>query len=109
MVPRLGTVVAGVAMLTVPAIAALGGVLFLGEQFTLRFTISSLCILCGLAVVVSASPQPPTASTPSAGAAGDKDEDLKGGDGNTIRSVTKVAPLEPGKLLSSKSVASYKD
>ncbi|MEM9668977.1 MAG: DMT family transporter [Pseudomonadota bacterium] len=41
---------AGIAQLTVPAIAALGGVLFLGEALTLRFGVSSLIILSGVAL-----------------------------------------------------------
>jgi drug/metabolite transporter (DMT)-like permease len=41
---------AGVAQLTVPAIAALGGVLFLDEPVTWRFSISCLIILGGVAL-----------------------------------------------------------
>ena len=39
---------AGIAQLTVPALAALGGILFLQEQLTLRFIIASLVILTGV-------------------------------------------------------------
>ncbi len=41
---------AGIAQLTVPAIAAIGGVLFLGEAITLRFTLATLAILGGVAL-----------------------------------------------------------
>lgn len=41
---------AGVAQLTVPAIAALGGILFLSEPMTLRFGLASLIILGGVGV-----------------------------------------------------------
>lgn len=41
---------AGVAQLTVPAIAALGGILFLDEDLTLRFGLASLIILAGVGV-----------------------------------------------------------
>ena len=43
---------AGIAQLTVPAIAALGGVLFLSEPITLRFTLASAAILGGVALAV---------------------------------------------------------
>lgn len=39
---------AGVSQLTVPAIAAFGGILFLGEDPTLRFVLSSALILAGV-------------------------------------------------------------
>lgn len=39
---------AGIAQLTVPAIAALGGILFLSEQLTTRFIVASLVILAGV-------------------------------------------------------------
>ena len=41
---------AGVAQLTVPAIAALGGILFLDEQITQRFILSSILILIGVGI-----------------------------------------------------------
>jgi len=43
---------AGIAQLTVPAIAALGGVLFLAEPITLRFSVSTIAILGGVALAV---------------------------------------------------------
>lgn len=41
---------AGVAQLTVPVIAALGGIVFLSEPLTLRFALASLIILAGVAI-----------------------------------------------------------
>ena len=43
---------AGIAQLSVPAIAALGGVILLAEPITLRFTLSTLAILGGVALAV---------------------------------------------------------
>jgi len=43
---------AGIAQLTVPAIAAIGGVLFLAEPITLRFSLATLAILSGVALAV---------------------------------------------------------
>lgn len=43
---------AGIAQLTVPAIAATGGVLFLHEPITLRFALASAAILGGVALAV---------------------------------------------------------
>ena len=43
---------AGIAQLTVPAIAALGGVIFLAEPVTLRFSLSTIAILGGVALAV---------------------------------------------------------
>ncbi|MEM9055104.1 MAG: DMT family transporter [Pseudomonadota bacterium] len=43
---------AGIAQLSVPALAALGGVLFLAEPVTLRFTLASTAILAGVALAV---------------------------------------------------------
>lgn len=41
---------AGIAQLTVPAIAALGGIVFLNEPLTLRFALASLIILAGVGI-----------------------------------------------------------
>jgi drug/metabolite transporter (DMT)-like permease len=49
---HLTTTRAGIAQLTVPAIAALGGVLFLAEPVTLRFALASTAILGGVALAV---------------------------------------------------------
>lgn len=48
--PSLARTSAGVVQLTVPAIATLGGVLFLSEQLTTRFVIASTLILLGVAL-----------------------------------------------------------
>jgi drug/metabolite transporter (DMT)-like permease len=43
---------AGIAQLSVPAIAAIGGVLFLAEPITIRFAIATTAILGGVAIAV---------------------------------------------------------
>lgn len=43
---------AGIAQLSVPALAAMGGVLFLTEPITLRFALSTAAILAGVALAV---------------------------------------------------------
>lgn len=53
---------ASVAQLTVPAIAALGGVLFLAEPITVRFTLASLAILGGVALTTLTAPPHPRKS-----------------------------------------------
>ena len=56
-VKQLSASRAGIAQLTVPAIAAIGGVLFLSEPITLRFALSTLAILGGVGLaVLTASP-----------------------------------------------------
>lgn len=50
--PGLGAAPAGVAQLTVPVIALAGGVAFLGETLSLRFAISALLVLGGVAYAV---------------------------------------------------------
>lgn len=53
---------AGIAQLSVPAIAALGGVLFLAEPITLRFALSTAAILIGVGLaVLTPSPTSPKA------------------------------------------------
>ena len=51
-VPALKASTAGVVQLTVPLIAAVGGVIVLGEVFTARLVIASLAVLGGIALVV---------------------------------------------------------
>lgn len=46
--PQLARTSAGVVQLTVPAIAAAGGILFLGEQLSIRLIIASTLILVGV-------------------------------------------------------------
>jgi drug/metabolite transporter (DMT)-like permease len=43
---------AGVVQLSVPVLAAAGGILFLGEPLTLRYLLASVAILGGIALVV---------------------------------------------------------
>jgi drug/metabolite transporter (DMT)-like permease len=50
--PLLGAARGGVAQLTVPVIALAGGMVFLGESLTLRFAISALMVLGGVAYAV---------------------------------------------------------
>lgn len=50
--PRINATRAAVVQLSVPAIAAAGGVLLLGEHMTLRLAVSSLVILGGIAMVI---------------------------------------------------------
>ncbi|MFQ6614363.1 MAG: EamA family transporter, partial [Fidelibacterota bacterium] len=49
----LRTTSAAVAQLSVPVLAAIGGVLFMKEAITLRLTVASLLILGGIAIVVT--------------------------------------------------------
>ena len=48
--PTLGASRAAVAQLTVPVIALAGGMVFLGEALTLRFAVSCVLVLGGIAV-----------------------------------------------------------
>jgi len=50
--PALKATQASVVQLSVPVLTALGGVLLLGESFTLRLLLSSLAILGGIALVI---------------------------------------------------------
>lgn len=52
--PRLAALQAASVQLTVPLIAALGGVLLLGEAFTPRLALASIAILGGIALVLLA-------------------------------------------------------
>lgn len=49
---RISTTQASVAQLAVPVIAASGGILFLGEQLTLRLMVASLVILGGVTITI---------------------------------------------------------
>ncbi len=51
-VPALKATNAATVQLSVPVIAALGGVLFLGESITLRLALASLAIVGGIALVI---------------------------------------------------------
>lgn len=50
--PYLKAATAATVQLSVPVIAALGGVLFLGEQLTMRLVLCAIAILGGIALVV---------------------------------------------------------
>jgi len=51
-VPQLKAAKAATVQLSVPIIAAIGGVLFLGESLTLRLVMASVAILGGIALVI---------------------------------------------------------
>ena len=50
--PGLKAVSAATVQLSVPVIAALGGMMILGESLTVRFVLASLAILGGIALVI---------------------------------------------------------
>lgn len=52
--PALTATTAATVQLSVPVIAALGGVFFLGESVTLSFVIASIAVLGGIALVIRA-------------------------------------------------------
>jgi drug/metabolite transporter (DMT)-like permease len=56
--PSLKATSAATVQLSVPAIAALGGALFLGESVTLRLVTASLAILGGIALVILEKAKP---------------------------------------------------
>ena len=55
--PQMPTTVAGIAQLSVPVIAVVAGVLFLGEVLSLRLGIAGALVLGGIAVSLSAKRQ----------------------------------------------------
>ena len=65
--PALKAATAATVQLSVPVIAALGGIVFLGEPITLRLVLASVVILGGIALVILQKQQTsgvqPTAST----------------------------------------------
>ena len=54
--PHLKATSAATVQLSVPVIAALGGIVFLGEAVTLRFALASAAILGGVALVILRAP-----------------------------------------------------
>jgi drug/metabolite transporter (DMT)-like permease len=50
--PALKATQAATVQLSVPVIAALGGIVFLGESLTLRLILASIAILGGIALVI---------------------------------------------------------
>jgi len=55
--PRLKAASAATVQLSVPVLAAAGGILFLGESITLRFCLASIAVLGGIALVVTENTQ----------------------------------------------------
>jgi drug/metabolite transporter (DMT)-like permease len=49
--PALKSTTAATVQLSVPVLAAAGGILFLGESMTLRFVLASVAVLGGIALV----------------------------------------------------------
>jgi drug/metabolite transporter (DMT)-like permease len=56
-VPALKAANAATVQLSVPVIAALGGIVLLGESITLRFALATLAILGGIALVILSKPR----------------------------------------------------
>jgi drug/metabolite transporter (DMT)-like permease len=56
-VPALTAANAATVQLSVPVIAALGGIALLGESITLRFALATLAILGGIALVILSKPR----------------------------------------------------
>lgn len=54
--PALKATSAATVQLSVPVIAALGGIVFLNEALTLRFVLASAAVLGGIALVILAAP-----------------------------------------------------
>ena len=52
--PQMSITIAAIAQITVPVIAAFGGVLFMSEMFSLRLVVASFTILGGIALVIFA-------------------------------------------------------
>lgn len=50
--PFLKSATAATVQLAVPVVAALGGVMFLGEQLTIRLLLASVAVIGGIALVV---------------------------------------------------------
>ena len=55
--PALPASRAATIQLSVPILAALGGVLFLGETITLRFSLASIAVLGGIALFIMSKPR----------------------------------------------------
>ncbi len=50
--PALKSTSAATVQLSVPVIAAFGGIVLLGEPLTMRFIMASIVIICGVALVI---------------------------------------------------------
>ena len=64
--PDLKAVSAAIVQLSVPVLAATGGILLLGESITMRYVLASLAVLGGIALVV-ATPDPKDQTASPAG------------------------------------------
>lgn len=58
----LSSTQAATVQLSVPIIAAVGGIVLLGEQFTLRLALAAVAILGGIALVIATPGRPPPSS-----------------------------------------------
>ena len=56
--PRITSATAAIAQLSVPILAALGGIAMLGEDLTLRFAIAALIVLGGIGLSVTGARKP---------------------------------------------------
>ncbi len=70
-VPALKATNAATVQLSVPVIAALGGIVILGESLTVRFVLASVAILGGIALVILSKRQPSDAQAVAAGSVKD--------------------------------------
>ena len=61
--PGLKATEAAIVQLSVPVIAALGGIILLGENLSLRLILASIAILSGIALVVYRKPASPAKAT----------------------------------------------
>jgi len=62
LLPSLGSITASILQLSVPCLAMLGGVVFLGESLTVRTIFSALAVLTGIVMVTrEKSPRQPMA------------------------------------------------
>jgi drug/metabolite transporter (DMT)-like permease len=59
--PSLKATTAATVQLSVPVLASLGGILFLGETLTMRLILASIAILGGIALVIFGKQRPPVA------------------------------------------------
>lgn len=57
--PRLQAATAAMVQLSVPVVAAVGGVLLLAEPITLRLTLSGMAVLGGIAIFIISRARPP--------------------------------------------------
>lgn len=56
-VKKIDHITASTVQLSVPCLAILGGVIFLGEQLTLLMVVATLIVLCGILMVILTKPR----------------------------------------------------